>query len=159
MPFELVELQINCQGWLISTCTVKVHILVFRLLFPVIPCISDRNLIILLKFNAKLTLIKDRSFPPPQNPPLVHRSAVLIDYYVILTWSWLDLIDLSDSFDWMDLLLDCYTICTHFFCIYLCPVLAWCKVECLVFTIVLKHVEALSCFQCLISYPIIWITF
>ena len=65
------------RGWLISTCTVKVHILVFRLLFPVIPCISDRNLIIFLKFNTKLTLIKDRSFPPPQNPPLVQGSAVL----------------------------------------------------------------------------------
>ena len=117
------------KGWLISTCTVKVHILVFHLLFPVIPCISDRNLIILLKFNAKLTLVKDRSFPPPQNPPLVHRSAVLIDYYMILTWCWLDLIDLSDSFDWMDLLLDCCLIVTQFVPISFVSIHAQCLLD------------------------------
>ena len=136
---------------------VKVHILVFCLLFLVIPCISDRNLIILLKFNAKLTLVKDRSFPPLQNPPLVQEQliwSVRIDYYIILTWSWLDLIDLSDSFDWMDLLLDCCLIVTQFVPISFVSIHAWCKVECLVFTIVLKHVEVLSCFSAWFHTPL-----
>ena len=31
--------------------------------YLIILCISDRNLIILLKFNTKVTLVKDRSFP------------------------------------------------------------------------------------------------
>ena len=29
----------------------------------------------MLKFNTKLTNIKDRSFPLPQNPPLVHKNS------------------------------------------------------------------------------------
>ena len=52
-----------CQG------LTNTFILVFRMtrllfsLFSVIPCIFDRNLINLLKFHTKLTLVKDRSFP------------------------------------------------------------------------------------------------
>ena len=45
------------------------------LLFLIILCVSDRNLLILafilLNLIQKLTLFKDRSFPPSYNPPLV----------------------------------------------------------------------------------------
>ena len=136
---------------------VKVHILVFHLIFSLfwlILCISDRNL---LKFNAKLTLVKNRSFPPPQNPPLVQEQLI----WLTITWSWSDL-DLIWCFEWQFrlngsaawLLLDCYTTFTHFFCIFSRSVHAWCKVECLVFTIVLKHVEALSCFSAWFHTPL-----
>ena len=158
--FESVFLRIlMSRGWLILTCTVKVNILVFHMthllfsLFWLIPCIFARNLI---KFNAKLTLIKDRSFPPPQNPPLVQEQLIWS-----IMWSWPDL-DLIWCFEWQFwlngsaawFLFDCYTTCTHFFCIYSCPVLAWCKVEYLVLTIVLKHAEVLICFSAWFHTPI-----
>ena len=59
----------HCQG---VDCTVKFYVKVHRgkisrlkeMLILIIPCMSDRNLFILLNFNTKVTLIKDRSFAP-----------------------------------------------------------------------------------------------
>ena len=73
------------------------------------------------------------------------------------------------SFDLFRSLLDCYIIlanslhfiqktCTHFFV----SIHTWCLLDLDWMhspTIVLKHVEALSCCNALISYLIIWITF
>ena len=70
-----------------------------------------------LKFNTKLTLIKDRSFPHLRIHLLCKINCsdwLLHDPDLILTWT--DV--LSNSFDWMDLLLDCYIILVRFFSTY-----------------------------------------
>ena len=131
------------KGWLIS---IKVH---FGLsLFWVVPCISDRN----------LTLVKDRSFPKPQNPPLVHRSAVpdliwLFEWQFGLNWSvaWL-----LHNFE-RPMLESLQFVPISFVSVHTSACLI--PVEYISLTIVLKHAEALNCCQCLISYPNIWITF
>ena len=113
-------------------------------------------LLVVVKFNPKLTL-RDSKIDhfPHLRIHLLYKNSwsdwLLRDPDLILTWS--DV--LSDSFDWMDLLLDSCLIITQFVPISFVSIHTQCfnliPVECLVFTIVLKHAEALICCQCLIS--------
>ena len=138
MQIRLPTMALNVKGWLIRLKFIGKTDRLFLLLFWIIPCIFGRNLI---KFNAKLTSSKIDHF--------LHLRIHLL-YTEQLIWSVHDMLWHGSS------------VCTHFFCFYSRPVLAllmWCKVECISLTIVCDQAQALNCFQCLISYPNIWITF
>ena len=105
------------------------------LLFLIIPCVSDRNLFIL----AFILLNLIQKWPSSKIDHLPHlRNHLLYRDY-------------PGS-----------TVCAYFFCFYSCPLLAllmWCMDQCISLYNSLLSSQALSCFQCLVTYPNIWITF